>query len=426
GICDAYFNSMGPSDAPLATLAAIDLGKFDTLLADYRSLGDEALVAANQDPTFVGTYGQMAYESENYYNSPSGGYSDMLDLGDMIQHCQQAGLFPIFGAKVLQDIQSCVIYQVKGSGHQGATGLSFYYNYEGSGGKLDMFLQIGTSQGFNYLNSYLYSGKLTTAGATYLQEASNALLGQAVASQPLDTSSLQALDGYPLTLGSNGQWQLNIGSALSSQVAMVYMTQAWVSDGADPNALRGLYGLTNYFPHDYTNGVFTANFQNSWGALGELAVYMVPLNSSNGYDLYAAPVLINGTRYALIIGQDVASGAYQLLGAALPMDTDTNMAGKELYQLQPGDVVDAIMYWLLPPGQIDSESGTRLVEMPLGEITYTSDTVFHLRPVSGMSQYDQVGQFEVSFVVIDYAGNIYYTGAGLYQVNGGQVQAISR
>jgi hypothetical protein len=114
----------------------------------------------------------------------------------------------------------------------------------------------------------------------------------------------------------------------------------------------------------------------------------------------------------------------EVMGAALPMDDQTNMAGKELYQLQPGDKVEAIMYFLLPEGQVDSESGTRLVEMPLGEIIYDSSTVFNMRSVSADPDVypGHVSYYTVSFVMIDYAGNIYYSAPGMYRVSNNEVQ----
>ena len=85
------------------------------------------------------------------------------------------------------------------------------------------------------------------------------------------------------------------------------------------------------------------------------------------------------------------------------------------------------MYILLPEGQIDAETGSRLFSMPLGEIIYEKDTVFHWRPVSGTSQYDQgqLVKFTIMFVMVDYAGNIYYSDIGRYQVLDGKVEAVA-
>jgi hypothetical protein len=223
----------------------------------------------------------------------------------------------------------------------------------------------------------------------------------------------------------NEQWQLDIGPEVAGQLAYVYVTQAWVSSPDAAEAFLGLYGMSSYFPKDFDNGVFTANFHNDWGALDELAVYMAPFGGDDTHDLYTAPVLVNGERFSLVVMQDRASGEFSMLGAMPPIDDDTGMAGKELYQLQAGDLIEAIMYILLPEGYTDEFTGSRLFDMPLGNLTYQEGMDFHLRPVSGIGGY-QTGwaYFMVMFVMTDFAGNTYYSAPGYYRALGGVIEAV--
>jgi hypothetical protein len=425
-ICDTYLASMSDYSRPLATLSLIDLDLLGPLLDEYGMLGDEALVKASQDTGYMGAYGRSARSAENFFNNASSGYSCMMDLGSMVLTGRKEELFPIYGDKVLNALYSCVAYNVVGSGHQRAQGLSCFYNYEGSQSKLQNFMNVSSNLGLNYFYDYTLTGKLSADAITYAKQASATIAGQTIEPEPLDTSALETLEGYELTLGADGQWQLDIGAEASGLLAAVYVTQAWVSPSDDEGTLLGLYGLNGYFPHDHDNGVFTANFQNDWGALGELPVYMEPLKSDEQYDFYTAPVLINGTPYYLVIMQGKDTGDFELLGAMPPIDMRLNIGGKELYQLQDGDVVEAVMFFLLPEGQIDELTGTRLVDMPLGEITYHSDTVFHLRPVSFLSEYEtDWAYFMIAFVMIDYAGNIYYSAPGYYRVLYDEVEPIT-
>jgi len=423
-ICDSYLASMDRNSINIATLSVVDLHECKRLLDAYDRLGDEVLVYASMNHNYLGAYSRLAMETDNFYNSPSTGYTNMMDLGDLVLRGQEQGLFPLYGNKVLDALRGCVVYQVTGPGHSRAWGLSCFYNYAGSPISTQKFLNLSKNTGYNYFNEYMYEGELSNEGVEYVKVASANLTGQSVTPTRIDTSGLKQLEGHPLVLGASGQWQLNVGSELAGQIAAVYTTQAWVSPDSDVPGFLGLYGMSGWFPKDYENGLFTANFQNDWGALGNLPLYMEPMSSDVAGDLYTAPVLINEERYSLIIMQNRETGGFELLGAALPVDTQTGMAGKELYQLQDGDRVQAIMYCLLAEGVIDQITGSRLFDMPLGETTYRSDMIVHLRPVSGLSVYEAgvTSHFIIKFVIVDYAGNTYYSAGGYYAVTDGVVQ----
>lgn len=418
-ICDSYLASLHKPDLYLSTLALIDLKQFNELYEAYSRLGDEVLVYASMDERYMGAYARLAYEAENFYNSPSTGYTNMIDLGDLVLRGQQQGLFPITGAWVLDALDRCVIYQVAGEGHTSARGLSCFYNYSGSISTMRNFCAISRNLGYNYFNEYVVDGELSSTAIEYVKQASDNLVGHSVTPRTLNRDNLQSLEGHPLVLGDNGQWQLNIGSDVASQLAAVYTTQAWVSSSGD-DAFLGLYGMSGFFPHDFENGIFTANFQNDNAALGNLNVFMEPMSTDADNDIYTAPVLINGERYSLLITQDRTTGEFELLGAVPPVDAETSMAGKEIYELQVGDRIEALIYVMLAEGHIDAQTGSRLFDMPLGEIIYDNDTVFHMRPSSSVP--DMESFFLIKFVMVDYAGNTYYSAAGYYSVLNGQIQ----
>ena len=428
-VCDTYYDSMKlwPVEQSLLTLSVIDLPKFKTLYEAYCDMGDELLVQVSRDPQLLGAYGRAAREAKNFFNSESTGYSCMVDLGDLVRKGQLEGLFPITGKKVLDALDDCVVYQIKGSEHENVTGLACYYNYPGYPYYTTLFLNVSENPGIKFVTQFITDGELSAEGIEYAKKVSEAYGGQVSEDEPIVLTSLDALHGYPLVLGPNGQFILDLGPELGSQLSAVYVTQSWVSGDYDDNTLRGLYGLSNFFPHDFENGIFEANFQNNWGALGELPVYMEPVGGDSLSFLYAAPVLINGVSYALLVSQDQVTGEWTLLGAVEPIDDETSRAGKDVYQLYVGDKVEAIMFMMFPDGEIDEETGSRVFSMPLGEITYEKDTVFRWRPVSGISQYDSGDwvKFIIMFVMIDYAGNTYYSDIGRYRVLNGKVEAVA-
>lgn len=433
-ICDTYYASMSPFSVKTVTLSVVDLTRLDPLLQAYYQLGDEALINASIDQKeYLGAFGRVTHETENFFNSESTGYSNMMDLGDLALRGEQEGLFSVSSRDVLNALDRCVVYQVAGSAHQRAQGLSLFYNYSGKSYALEDYLALSSNRGLNYFYVYNFTGNLTDEVVEYVRQVSERMVGQKVTPEPIDTSFMQSLEGHPLALGPDGQWQLNVGPELGGQLASVYMSQAWVSPGEDEvlddvnDSLLGLYGFNGFFPKDFQNGVFTADFQADCIALGELPLFTEPINGGSESELlYAAPVLINGVDYSLIISQSAETGAFTLLGATPPIDVSTNMAAKELYQLQPGDKVEAIMCFLLPEGQTDEITGTRLVPMPLGEITYDESAVIWSRPVYGNSEWDTgLAFYAVQFMMIDYAGNMYYSDSGVYQTLDGRVEPVT-
>jgi len=427
-ICDTYMASMTGKYKSIGTLSLIDITKLDPLLEAYRGFGDEALVYGTQDAQYLGAYGRVSREAENYYNSSSTGYSNMVDLGDLVALGMKEDLFPVFGDKLLKALDACVVYKVGGDGHQRASGLSCFYNFSGREDKLKILLTLRTNKGFNYFNDFMHKGKVTPEAEEYLKQARANISGSQtpIEEDPIVLQSLDFLEGYPLTPSPDGtQWQLQLGPEVGGQLAAVYMTQAgyYPSEDDPREVLLLLQGITNYFPHDFENGVFTADFQNKWGYFWKMQVYMEPMNSSDNKDLYAVPIVINDERYSLIVSQDLRTGEFEVLGAALPYDEKTGVAGKELYQLYPGDRIHQVQRFLLPEGYTDYESGTRFVDMVIGEpagVDYDpkEDFSFKLMTITGDDALTSNTWYfyAVSFVMIDYAGNIYFSDIGFYSV----------
>ena len=432
-ICDSYMASMTGQYKSLATLSLIDLTKINPLLEAYRGLGDEALIAGTQDPQYLGAYGRAAQAAENYYNSPSTGYTNMVDLGDLVTQGMKEDLFPLYGNKLLKALDDCVVYKVGGDGHLRASGLSCFYNFSGREDKVKTLLTLRTNPGFNHFNDFMSKGKLSPEGEVYIKQASANISGGQTTTVPgvVTPMSLDFLEGYPLSVSPDGkQWQLQLGPEVGGQLAAVYMTQAgyYPTDDNWDAPLLLLQGMTNYFPHDFEKGIFTADFKNTWGYFGKMQIYMEPLNSSDDKDLYAIPIEINNIRYSLIVSQNLRTGVFEVLGAALPVEEKSGMAGKELYQFKPGDRIHQVQRFLLPEGNIDFESGTRFVDMVIGEpagIDYDErgDFSFKLMQISGDSAWTMNTwyYYAISFVMIDYAGNTYVSDVGFYRVYNNQV-----
>ena len=128
-LVDSYIHGCEEYDTlDAATLSAVDLEKIDSLNMMYNYFGFEVLNKIDENDSFLSVLGRTANASENYFNSPSRGYSDMMDLGSFVRqlknHCpESAGL-------VDDMLKETVIYERHGPSLN-SSGLSVYYPYDG-------------------------------------------------------------------------------------------------------------------------------------------------------------------------------------------------------------------------------------------------------------------------------------------------------
>ena len=140
-ICNTYYEgceAVGTQDQ--TTLSVTDLTRLTPLLEAYEAFGQEAFVAAAQDPGFFALLGRAASQSENYGgNTKEQGYTNMVDLGHLAR--QTAWMLP--SAQSVSDaLADCVIYQVGGIYRAEATGLSCYYSYNGDINDLNGYANV--------------------------------------------------------------------------------------------------------------------------------------------------------------------------------------------------------------------------------------------------------------------------------------------
>ena len=166
-ICNTYYEgceAVGTQDQ--TTLSLTDLTKLEPLLEAYEAFGQEAFVAAAQDPGFFAQLGRAAAQSENYGgNTREQGYTNMVDLGHLAR--QTAWMLP--SAQSVSDaLADCVIHQVGGIYRAEATGLSCYYSYNGDIGDFNGYIGMGTGVAFKHLYAYGLTGEMAQGGEEYL------------------------------------------------------------------------------------------------------------------------------------------------------------------------------------------------------------------------------------------------------------------
>ena len=398
-ICDTYYEGCqeaGTEDQ--TTLSLTDLTQLTPLLDAYEAFGQEALTVAAQDPAFFAELGRAAAQSENYGgNTREQGYTNMVDLGHMAR--QSGDLLPSARA-VLDALDDCVLYQVKGPYRSEATGLSCYYSYNGDVDDLAGYAGIGAGEAFKYFYEYELTGQLTEDGTAYLA----GLDIDASVLQPVQGLSDTNWDNAPLTLSDDGCAVLTLGPEADALLASVGFSLYYADEESD---ILLMLGIDNDIIADWDNGVFTDNFRGVWGAIDGHMVYMELSYEGDDYNLYAVPVLLDGEAYYLQVVYDFTEEAWSILGARQGID-DSGMASKELRLLQEGDELTTVWYVSSISGDDD------FAPYEIDTFTVTADTSF-----------DEVelpdGQYFMMFELRDVMDNYAYSDVAVFTCEGGEI-----
>ena len=396
-ICNSFYEgceAAGTQDQ--TTLSVTDLTKLTPLLEAYETFGQEALVAASQDPGFFAELGRAAAQSENYGgNTREQGYTNMVDMGHLAR--QTAWMLP--SAQSVSDaLAECVIYKVGGIYRAEATGLSCFYPYSGDVNDFNGYVSMGEGLAFKHLYAYGLTGELAEGGDEYLA-------GLDVQELPkVATLADMNWDGAPLDLNEEGNAVLTLGPDADAVLAGIGFSLFYVDEENDQMLLLG---TDNDMEADWENGVFYDNFRGVWGALDGQLVYMELSCEGDDYNLYSVPILLNGEAYNLQVAYDFTAEAWSILGASKGLD-ESGMAGKELRLLEEGDVITVI--W-----KAASYSGDDDFEMyAAGELTVSANTAFGEAPL-----FD--GRYSMVFEMWDAVGNYASSDAVTFDCAGGEI-----
>ena len=334
-ICDSYMEGVGWLSEDEATLSVVDLSRIDPLMEAYNKMGAECLSAALDDPGFFAELGRIAETTENYGgNTRDLGYANMVDLGHLAENCSR--LLPRSSQDVIDALEDCVLYQVKGDYRRNASGLSCYYSYNGDPDDFYGYLMQGCSDPFKYFFNYGFTGELPQEGMDYVNQ-----LGYEEEELPyIPDLENDGAEDYPLYLDDEGYVILELDMDIVNMLKGVYFQLAYLDYDRDQVVLLG---QDNDIDADWDSGIFKDNFRGVWGALDGHLVYMEVSYECEDYTVYSVPILLNSKEYHLRVVYDYHDEQFYILGARKGLD-DNGMADKNLVQLQPGDEVSTVHY----------------------------------------------------------------------------------
>ena len=400
GICDSYYYKCVNSYTDhIATLSVTDLSKIDAL-ADAFDAASAEIFSATADVSKWRVIAQGAMRTENYGgNTQSQGYTDMVDLGNLMQNTDSV-LAPHAG-NVIAALDDAVVYSVNGRDHMNAHGLSVFFplamndevfnRYEEITDEITgnvAYLQFLAVKYGNY-NKIDWSKKGVSKKEQQKVEP--------VAASDYKIKFKQSVD-------SDHHLRLSFTKGFDSVASVRFQMGRYDTD----DSAYWPFGSDNNINSDWDAGVFTDNFDGTWLAIDGNFVNAQLVNETEDYNLYAIPINLNGERSNLIAAWRFDENRFEVLGAYDGIDENSGMGAKRIHMLQQGDKVAPLF------NVTDIATGDA-VEIELTTIEWKNDLTI---TDTDLGDGDYLYRYEIE----DLFGNITYTDPVLMHYKDGTIK----
>ncbi|MDL2205504.1 clostripain-related cysteine peptidase [Eubacteriales bacterium OttesenSCG-928-N13] len=397
-ICDTYYQKCErDQNQSMATLSVVDLQKVEPLIAAFDSMAFE-MTGTTQEISSFQTFIQGATRAENYGgNNDSEGYTNMVDLGDMVMNTQS--VLPDTADAVLTALFDSVIYEVHGNERSSANGIAVFFPLGYADGMLDEYARISPSG--KYVR-FLEAATDWQAPDDYEEPVS------------VEDSVVSSKDDYTLEyntyIDQDDYFTLQVDQGLetinSVQFALYYMDV--------DNDEFVLLGLDNDIENDWENGIFHDNFRGMNMAINDSLCAPVLVAENDKYNVYSVPITLNGEDTHLrcaYIWDSEDEGHYEVHGIWNGIDSATGMSARDLRKLVDGDVVTTLCT------AINWDTGE--------EITYELDTFTVNGPVT-MDEVELIdGEYLYMFYLTDVFGADYWSDSVLMNFENGEISLQS-
>lgn len=404
-----YFNQEN-GDEEISTLSVTRLAAIPALAQAMNAAGWKMLEAAANSARLKDIT-RGIHRAENYGgNTPEEGYTNMVDIGSMMREIE--GALPE-ARMVLEALDEAVVYRVAGSGRQQSTGLSVYYPLQVQGSQeYEVFKAASPSEGYRRFVAGMLYGAQSGDAAGYVSQQEeqgeddswfDSVLSVLDEAQPQpgfsssQQSQLEIMDAY---LDEEGSYILEL-----SPDSMDYLLTATFTLLMDEGeGILYSLGEDDELEIDEEGGIIRDAFAGMWTALPDgqlISLYL--LEQAGEYNLYSAPVKLNGRETNLRVLYDWDKEAFRVIGGWDGLD-ENGASGKEIIKIKPGDSIVPLYE------AYDEESGEYL-GMEEGEAYAAQDgfTIEYMQlPAAG---------YYYSFTLTDLFGLETYTDFALFEVD---------
>ncbi|MBQ1334130.1 MAG: Clostripain family protein [Clostridia bacterium] len=354
-VCDSFYAACKKiKQEKGATLAVIDLSYMDRLVTDFNTFAGSMYVSAD-DANALALMSRGIEGADNFGgNNKSEGYTNMVDLGALVNACAPY----TYGAdEVLETLENAVVYNVTGSAHKRASGLSLYYPLSVQGSReLTIFGGVCVSPYYlSFIDRKNYGGMNRGNTQGYSDEYwydENGTWSWA-AEGSADSEHWEYVDSYEVTgqsplitfyqepiLDEDGSYWFQLDENGYEYASNVYGYVYELSeDGEDIIELGETYDIII----DWDNGYFCDDFDGYWMSLPDgqnLATYIVEVTDDAIF--YTSPVFLNDEETNLRIRRSF-DGDITIEGVWAGID-ENGAAAREITELEEGDRIVPIYY----------------------------------------------------------------------------------
>lgn len=392
-VCDSYYAKVQDD---CCTLSVTDLSKIEALCTAFDAMAAE-MTGVTGDIDRFRTLRKDIGKAENYGgNTDSEGYFNLVDIGDMVLNAKN--VLSDTGDAVLDALFDAVVYNVHGSARANANGLSTFYPIKADADTLQDYADTAAFSK-NYLTFIEASRRDWRVPADFsgvgLSDTAAQTPAQTVADDVVTIDTASYLD-------DNGVFQLTLNQG-AAYVADVYFT---------------LYQM-DYAYHEYMfmgrdNDViasddgreYSDNFRGVWPALNGVFVNLNLMESTEAYNLYSIPILLNGEEMNLRAIYDWNTESYEVLDA-VPSNAGSAFAARSSYALKEGDEIEILMVG----SNWDSADDTPYT---VGAFTVHDKLVLAETPLAD-------GDYLYQYEIVDVLGDVYYSATVIMECKNGQI-----
>ncbi len=414
GIADGFMEKCVLFESgDMITLSVTDLTRIPALTASFRDYAAEMLLST-EEPARLRAISMSAAKAENYGgNTNSEGYTDMVDLGDLLDHTDD--LLNWSADRVTKALNDAVKYEVHGKNRKYANGISVFYPLAADETFTASYMKISNNPAMKAYTGFMRKesedDELQFAGvelpdtseiqegkydsffnegrspvSDYEPSEDTAAIYEAIADMtPMDKEEYKI--SYVQSLSDDGHYKVEITSG-----AEVLQEVSFILYYMNPESNEVLYlGSDNLMNGDFGTGVFTDAFNGSWITVGGEYVCAELMEQNDDYNLYTIPVKVNGKSMNMRAEYDKRLQSYNIIGICDGIDEETGQAGRDVRKLKAGDEVEFLL------NKYDFNSGLQEY-VSIGEITWSNDVFMN----DGMLE---DGIYQYTFCMKDIFGN---------------------
>ncbi|MBE6930993.1 MAG: hypothetical protein E7463_12030 [Ruminococcaceae bacterium] len=391
-ICQGYYNKCSASqDETMATLSVIDLRRIDTLLNCFDLLAAE-MGGLVEEMEQLQELTIRARRAENYGGNSSGeGYTNMVDLGDLVSHTRD--VLPETCQAVLDALDAAVLHSVSGRQRDGAQGLSLFFPLDLSAQDCGEYTEVCPSP------HYLRFLEAIVPGFSAPDDT------------PAPRLDAASEDDYDIRLVTTVTDDANYTLWVKDGLEAVQSVQFWLFYVDYEYGEYVTMGMDNDVHADWEEGIFADNFRGVWPTINGFFCAPVLVDEGEAYNIYSIPILLNGVQTnlrAAYIWDDGDNGHYEIYGAWEGVDSDTGAVSRTVRKLRDGDEVELIF------ASVDWETGEELY-YTMGSFTVDGEIV--------MEESELIdGDYLYAYEVVDVFGRSHMSDFALMSSEGDEIR----